>query len=307
MAMSEPAATVGAVVLNWHRPADTISCLRALAVITVPRLTVTVVDNGCADLSAEAVAAVAPGTQYLRTDTNLGFAGGANAGMRHALADGAEYVWFVNNDAVPEALSLAVLTATAAAAPQVGIFGPKILQADRPQRIDSVALDVNVRTGRVYMTGHDELDRGQYDGLSAVTAVTGCAMLVRRAVCERLGGFDESFFAYLEDADLCLRARAAGYGVAAVPTARVLHHRAPATADRQSTSSLYYATRNHLRLMDRHGQGQGTRRHLRTLTVVALNLLYALRGASHVRRERVRAVWRGVTDYRRGVTGAAAI
>lgn len=305
--MSEPATTVGAVVLNWHRPADTIICLRALTAITTPRLTVTVVDNGCADLSAEAVAAVAPGARYLRTDTNLGFAGGANAGMRPALADGVEYVWFVNNDAVPEALSLAVLTAAAAAAPQVGIFGPKILQGDRPQRIDSVALNVNVRTGRVYMTGHDELDRGQYDGLSAVTAVTGCAMLVRRTACEGLGGFDESFFAYLEDADLCLRARVAGYGVAAVPTARVLHHRAPATGDRQSTNSLYYATRNHLRLMARHGQGRGPRRHLRTLTVVTLNLLYALRSEPNDRRARLRAVWRGVTDFRRGVTGVGAL
>ena len=304
--MSDASAAVNVVVLNWHGPANTTRCLRALAAITAPTVTVTVVDNGCTDFSPGAVAALAPGAQYVRTDTNLGFAGGANAGMRRALADGAEYVWFVNNDAAPEPQSLAALLTVATAAPHVGVFGPKILQADGPQRIDSVAIDVNLRTGRVYLTGHDELDRGQYDGLSTVTAVTGCAMLVRRAACERLGGFDESFFAYLEDADLCLRAAAAGYGVAAVPAARILHSRAPATGARQSASSLYYATRNHLRLMERHGQGRGSRRQVRRLTVVVLNLLYALRGEPQLRRARVRAVWRGVTDYRRGVTGAAA-
>ena len=303
--MSDASAAVNVVVLNWHGPANTTRCLRALAAITAPTVTVTVVDNGCTDFSPGAVAALSPGAQYVRTDTNLGFAGGANAGMRRALADGAEYVWFVNNDAAPEPQSLAALLTVATAAPHVGVFGPKILQADGPQRIDSVAIDVNLRTGRVYLTGHDELDRGQYDGLSTVTAVTGCAMLVRRAACERLGGFDESFFAYLEDADLCLRAAAAGYGVAAVPAARILHRRAPATGARQSTSSLYYATRNHLRLMERHGKGSGPRRQVRTLTVVALNLLYALRSEPQMRRERLRAVWRGVTDYRRGVTGAA--
>jgi len=303
--MSDPSAAVGVVVLNWHRPVETSTCLRALAAIADASVTITLVDNGCGDFSAEVVAALAPGTRYLRTDTNLGFAVGANVGMRCALADGAEYVWFVNNDAAPEPQSLAALLAAATAAPHVGVFGPKILQADDPQRIDSVAIDVNLRTGRVYLTGHDELDRGQYDGLSTVTAVTGCAMLVRRAACERLGGFDESFFAYLEDADLCLRAAAAGYGVAAVPAARILHRRAPATGARQSTSSLYYATRNHLRLMERHGKGSGPRRQVRTLTVVALNLLYALRSEPQMRRERLRAVWRGVTDYRRGVTGAA--
>jgi len=305
--MSDRSAAVGVVVLNWHRRADTVTCLRALAAITAPSVSVILVDNGCADFSAEVVATLTPGAQYLRTDTNLGFAGGANAGMRHALAHGAEYVWFVNNDAVPEPRALAVLLAAAAAAPEVGILGPKILLADQPPRIDSFAIDINLRTGRVYLTGHDELDRGQYDRLSTVTAVTGCAMLVRRAACERLGGFDESFFVYFEDADLCLRAPAAGYGVAAVPAARVLHRRAPATGTRQSTSSLYYATRNHLRFMERHGQGRGPRRQVRTLTIVALNLLYALRSAPQARRERLRAVWRGVTDYRHGVSGATEL
>jgi len=263
-----------------------------------------VVDNGCTDFSPGAVAALAPGAQYVRTDTNLGFAGGANAGMRRALADGAEYVWFVNNDAAPEPQSLAALLTVATAAPHVGVFGPKILQADGPQRIDSVAIDVNLRTGRVYLTGHDELDRGQYDGLSTVTAVTGvpCSCGALRANVLAASTRASSRTSRMP---ICVCARqppdtAWQRCPLRVSCTAVPRHRRP-PIDQQPL----LCTRNHLRLMERHGKGSGPRRQVRTLTVVALNLLYALRSEPQMRRERLRAVWRGVTDYRRGVTGAA--
>jgi GT2 family glycosyltransferase len=119
-------------------------------------------------------------------------------------------------------------------------------------------------------------------------------MLVNRAACERLSGFDESFFAYLEDADLCLRARALGFAVAIAPRSRVLHRRPAATEARQSPLSLYYATRNHLALLDRHAQGSMLRRSIRRALAAAYNIAYALRGGGGTRSERLRAVWRGV-------------
>ena len=119
-------------------------------------------------------------------------------------------------------------------------------------------------------------------------------MLVSRAACERSDGFDESYFAYLEDADLCLRARALGFGVAFAPRARVLHRRPAATGARQSTLSLYYATRNHLALLDRHARGSALRHRILRALAAAYNLVYALRRGAGTRTERVRAVWRGV-------------
>jgi GT2 family glycosyltransferase len=97
------------------------------------------VDNGCRDFSAEEVERLAPGGCYLASEANLGFAGGANLGMRAALARGAAWVWFLNNDALPEAGALAALLATATAAPAAAIVGAKILQRQAPDRLDSVA------------------------------------------------------------------------------------------------------------------------------------------------------------------------
>lgn len=291
---------VTAVVLNWHGRPDTLRCVHALAALSYPQLSLVLIDNGCAEFSAAELTAIFPRTQYLRTPVNLGFAGGADLGMRQALAAGAHYVWFLNSDAAPEPEALHELVAVAAGDPRNAIVSPKIL-LPAPQRLDSIALRVDLRSGRLYLIGHDEIDQGQYDSLGAVDAVSGCAMLVSRAACEQFGGFDESFFAYVEDVDLCLRARAAGWRVCVAPRARVVHHRAPATtAARQSVSSLYYATRNHLTLIRRHAPPP---RLPRLVTVLTLNLAYALRTGGRRPWPRLRAVVRGWLDYARGISG----
>jgi GT2 family glycosyltransferase len=300
----EPKPLVGAVVINWHDRERSLRCAAALRRLSFPNLRLVLVDNGSAQFSAAEVERLSPGGRYFPAPINLGFAGGANLGMRAALAFGADYIWFLNNDTEPEPEALAEMIAVAESAPPAAVVGAKILRRDDPRRIDSVALRVDLRWGRLYLTGHDEVDRGQYDHLREVTAVTACSMLVGRAACDKLGGFDESFFAYLEDADFCLRARALGLGVAAAPRARVLHDRASAIEGRQSVTSLYYNTRNHLALLGRHDRGGFLARRLRLGIACVLNLAYAARRGSGPRRERLAAVWRGMLDYRRGVTGA---
>lgn len=294
---------VGIVVVNWRRRDVTAACLRALQALTYEPWFLVLVDNDSADFTEDDVATVAPGSVYVRTSENLGFAGGCNLGMRAALAGNAAHVWFLNNDAEPEPDALTELIAVAAADATIGIVGAKILRGSDPRRLDSIALDVNLRNGRIYLTGHDEADCGQYDQRADTIAVSGCAMLVRRAACERLRGFDERYFAYLEDADLCLRARVAGFRVLVAPRARVHHQRAGATANRQSVSSLYYTTRNHLRLVDEHGDGGPCTRALRRTIVLGLSLAYAVRSGVADKGARVRAVWDGMRDYHRGIVG----
>lgn len=300
---TDEAPLVATVVLNWRRREGTLSCLGALARLEYPRNIAILVDNGCEDFSAAEIAALLPTARYLRAPVNLGFAGGANLGMREALRLGAEFVWFLNNDAQPEPAALAELVAVADASPQNDIVGAKILLQSDPARLDSIALRIDLRHGRILLLGHNELDLGQYDGPSNPMAVTGCAMLVRRSACEQLGGFDESFFAYLEDADLCLRAVAAGLRVAVAPRSRVLHDRRPAGDGRQSVSSLYYTARNHLLLLERHGPGGRLTGRLRLVTAALLAAAYAARSGQGSRSQRLRAVWRGVADFRRGRYG----
>ncbi len=297
------APLVGVVVVNHQRPDATRRCLEALGRLTHANWFLVLVDNGCADFSAEAVAALAPGGAHLHSDRNQGFAGGSNLGMRVALERGAQWVWFLNNDAEPEPESLAALLAVAQAPPAPAVVGAKVLRGDRPEQLDSVGLEVNLMSGRVRLLGHGEVDRGQYDRLTDPVAVTGCAMLVSAATCVRLNGFDETYFAYMEDADLCLRARQASLRIAFAPGARVLHHRAPATGGRQSVDSLYYSTRNHLWLLRWHSASPPWQRKLQELRVIALGAAYALRARTGAPLAALGAVRRGVRDFRRAALG----
>lgn len=290
------------VVLNWRKRGATLDCIGALRRLSTPGWSLVLVDNGCRDFTAAEVERLAPGGLYLHSPTNLGFAGGANLGMRAALARGAAWVWFLNNDALPEAGALAALLAVAEGVPAADVVGAKIVQRQAPDRLDSAGLDVDLAGGGMRLIGHDERDRGQYDCLSDPLAVSGCALLARAAALEQLGGFDEIFFSYLEDADLCLRARRLGLRVAFAPRARVLHDRAPARRGRQDPSSLYYSARNHLLLLQRHSPSAAWQRKWQEATVAARSAAFALL-AGGARVANLTAARRGVADYRRSIVG----
>ena len=295
-------ATVAIVVVNWRKRGATLDCIGALTRLSSPDWRLVLVDNGCVDFSSGEVERLAPGGLYLHSPANLGFAGGANLGMRAALQRGAAWLWFLNNDTLVDTGALDALLGVARRPPGADIVGAKILQRQAPDRLDSVGLDIDLATGRAWLIGHDELDRGQYDRLTHPLAVTGCAMLVSRRAAEQLNGFDEAYFAYLEDADFCLRARASGLRVACAPRARVLHDRPPARRRRQSADSLYYATRNHLALLQRHSPAPPWRRKLQELEVVCRYLMFAARNGEQ-RRAALAAVRHGLQDSRRGVSG----
>lgn len=295
---------VGVVVVNWRRPDATRACLEALAAVGEPGCFPVVVENGSHDFTDEALAA--RGGERIVSATNIGFAAAANRGMRAVFERGADWAWLVNDDALPQPGSLAALLAAAGRPPFPQLLGAKILNALHPERIDSVAIDIDLAAGTVRLMGHDEIDSGQYDALRVTPlAVTGCALLVGRRAWEQLGGFEESYFAYFEDIDLCLRARLAGLHVAAVPEARVLHDRLPAHAGRQSPSSLYYSVRNHLVVLALFAPRPLWLTRLRTARVLARYLAFAALRSGGRAADAVLAVRRGAADYQRGVLGPA--
>ena len=301
--MTDPSAPrVAAVIVHWRRPEATRACLAAVAALEPPGAFPVVVDNG-GDFDVAQLAAFA-GARHVRSADNVGFAAGANLGMRAALDAGADWVWFLNDDAAPEPGALTALLAAAERPQRPQVLGAKIVQRARPERLDSMALDLDLPSGRARLLGHDEADRGQYDAVTEPLAVTGCALLVSRRACEQLQGFEERYFAYFEDADLCLRARRAHLPVAAVAAARVHHDRAAAHAGRQSADSLFYSVRNHLVLLGLHGPRAAWVSRLRSARVLARYLAFAaLRGDRAGARARIAAVLAGYRAYERGAMG----
>jgi GT2 family glycosyltransferase len=210
------------IVLNWNGLNDTLDCLESLGQLDYKNYKVLVVDNGSVDGSVPVTRERFPEVTIVENGENLGYAGGNNVGLRYAMAQGADYALLLNNDTVVDPAFLRVLVDEVQAEPAVGIAGPTIYYHERPDIIWSAGGAIDWQRGSTRMVGLDERDEGQFGAEPRpVDFVTGCAMLVRRAVMEQVGLLDERFFAYYEEAEWCVRAARAGYKIVHVPMARM--------------------------------------------------------------------------------------
>lgn len=215
---------VTVVVLNWRRADDTIACVQSLGDAGIAPARILVVDNGSHDGSADRVRAACPGVVTLDLPENRGFAGGNNAGIRRALADGADAVLVLNNDTrvAPDFLRpmLAVLEDSPEAA---GVCGA-VFRQDRPEMLDVAYSEVRfAERHAVNIRGVNALPAEGFDRRTEVEVAIGCCLLLRATALYDVGMFDETYFAYHEDVDWCLRARRAGWRLFYEPYARVFH------------------------------------------------------------------------------------
>lgn len=221
---------------GWHLLQD---CLNALDRQTVRPAQIIVVDNGSQDETVEQVGSRWPQVRMIVLRQNEGFAGGCNRGIE--AADAGLDVVLLNNDACPRPGWLEQLERAAGDLPDsVGVLSAKMIGSDG--LIDSTG-DFLTSWGMAFQRGHGERDNGQYDRRTQIFSGCGGASLYRRAMLEDVGVFDEAFFAYYEDVDLCFRARLAGWDVRLVPAAVVVHE-AGATSGRMHGFRRYHATRN---------------------------------------------------------------
>jgi GT2 family glycosyltransferase len=177
---------------------------------------VVLVDNGCTDGAVDRLDGQ-PGVQVVRPGSNLGFAGGCNAGVERASG---ELIALVNPDALVEPGALAALVAVARQ-PDVGIATASVRLADDPSRLNSAGNEIHF--SGVSWSGHFQELADDHDAARDVAAASGAALAVRAETWRDLGGFSPEFFAYYEDADLSLRAWQRGLRVVFVPDAVAVH------------------------------------------------------------------------------------
>jgi GT2 family glycosyltransferase len=232
------------VVVNWNRKELLRACLRSLqgeAQAQVEFETI-VVDNGSSDGSAE-LAEEEFGARVIRNAENRGFCAANNQGI--AIARG-EFIALLNNDAEAEPGWLAALVRACSQAPDVGMAASKVLVWEDPRRIDKVG-HLIFPDGQNRGRGSGALDRGQFDREEEVLWPDGCAAMYRKKMLDEIGGFDEDFFAYGDDAELGLRARIAGWRCVYTPRAVVRHHRG-STMGKDSGRRLELIERNRVLL-----------------------------------------------------------
>jgi GT2 family glycosyltransferase len=244
---------VHVVVVNWNAADETSRCLEHLRALRPGPARVHVVDNGSTDGSAERIARERPDVRLHRHAENRGFAGGANAGVRAALAEGAGAVLLLNNDARVEPASLGALVEATARHPAAGLFGPKIFRDRAAKRLWCCGVVFRFGPNLAVLRGFDEIDAGRYDREEEAPSLTGCGLLVRREVFEAIGALDEGYFAYVEDADFCARANAAGFRCVYVPTSIVEHPGGGSSGGGYAPGRKYLTAHGAARFLRRHG------------------------------------------------------
>jgi GT2 family glycosyltransferase len=228
------------VIPNWNGAGDLPDCLDSLLKQTVDSKII-VVDNGSVDSSLELLKISYPEVEVLALLKNRGFAGGVNVGIKKAIADGAEFVALLNNDAVADKNWIKCLMEAVNDRPKAGIITSKIIDSQK-NLLDSSEEQYTI-WGLPFSRGRDEPVSGKYDKDGWIFGASGGASLYRAEMLKEIGLFDEDFFAYYEDVDLSFRAQLGGWKVAYAPKA-IVYHQIGVTSGKIKGFTTYQTLKN---------------------------------------------------------------
>lgn len=241
---------ISIITLNYNQTDVTCDFLESTRKLKYRHFEILVCDMASAiDPSEKILGGHYPNTRLLLSKENLGFAGGNNWGMRQAKGD---YMFIVNNDTVVTEDLLDELLKPFAADPFIGVTCPKIRYYDQPNVIQYAGFNpMNNYTGRTSGVGVQEEDKGQHDVSGITHGAHGCAMLVKKAVIDKVGMFPEKFFLYYEEWDWSARILKAGYKIWYTAQA-VIYHKESLSVGKTNPMKTYYHTRNRILYMRRN-------------------------------------------------------
>jgi GT2 family glycosyltransferase len=230
---------ISVVVVNWNGAAVLTRCLDALAAQTLRDFELMVVDNASSDSSADGLERRYLGVRVIRLERNVGYAAANNMAARSSRG---KWLALVNNDAFLDPHWLEAMVAAAEARPEFSFFASRLLQAGDPSRLDGAG-DIYHISGLAWRRGHSQPSDQVALEEEEVFSPCGAAAFYLRQAFVAASGFDEDFFAYVEDVDLGFRLRLMGHRCLYVPTA-VAHHIGSASYGPRSEFATYYGQRN---------------------------------------------------------------
>lgn len=261
--MSKPKVYI--IILNWNRSKLTGDCLKSIQKLHKSNMilkTIVVDNNSTKEQEKELRSLIEKNTKFsiklMINDKNLGFAGGNNTGIKYALKNNADYVLILNNDTELDKDLLQNLIKAAKQNKNSAVFSPKIYFAPgfefhkkryKKRDLGKVlwAAGGEIDWKNVYATnrGVDQVDEGQFNESIEVDFASGACMFVNTKILKKVGVFDESYFMYLEDTDLCQRIKQSGKSILYVHDAEVWHKVAQSSKIGSDLND-YFITRNRL-------------------------------------------------------------
>jgi len=220
---------VSIIILTWNGIKHITNCLESVFKSNYYNYEVIVVDNGSKDGTPEMISQRFPQVKLILNKKNLGFTGGNNQGVKRAEGD---IFFLLNDDTKIHPDLIKVLVEGLESSSEMGIVGPKIYYMDEPSKIWFAGGKIDWVKSDSYHLGKNIIDKElSNDSKKEVDFITGCALMIKREVVDKVGLFDNKFFAFYEDADLCQKVKKAGYKVIYLPFGGVWHMKS-ATASR---------------------------------------------------------------------------
>ncbi|MFQ5445544.1 MAG: glycosyltransferase family 2 protein [Saprospiraceae bacterium] len=285
---------VSIITVNYNALDVTCELLNSIRNNTYANVETIVVDNASEENPEDFLKEHYPEIKFIRSEQNLGFAGGNNLGIRASHGD---FLFFLNNDAELTEGAIETLLALFGSVPRLGIASPKICYQKASSSAPGIiqyagTTQVHPLTARNRTIGAGQVDNGQFTTPVPTAYAHGAAMMVRREVIEKVGGMPESFFLYYEELDWCEQIRRAGFQVYVEPRA-CIYHKESYTVSRNSALKTYYLTRNRLFFMRRNRprwQWAAFCAFLFLVTVPKNLVLFVVRGE----RQQARAFAKGI-------------
>ncbi len=249
--------SVSVITVNFNQSLVTEALLESIfSTNSYAPLEIIVVDNGSENNPVPGWQGKYPGIKFIRSDVNLGFAGGNNLGIKQA---GGDYLFFVNNDTEFTPGLVQTLAETLDSYPACGMVSPKIIYYSQPGMLQYAGFTaMNYYTCRNKCIGQFEQDNSQYDNLTGETGyIHGAAMMLRREAVIKAGFMPEAYFLYYEEMDWCEQVRRAGYTIRLNMQATILHKESVSVGTKSNLKE-YFMNRNRI-LFIRRNCGFGTR------------------------------------------------
>lgn len=241
---------VSIIVLNYNGLRDTKKCITSILKTDYPNYSVIIVDNGSEKNEAAIIKKLFANKKIrcIRLAKNYGFSGGNNRIFKKLES---KYIFLLNNDTEVKKNFLSELVKTMEKDTSIAVAQPKILWMKNKKYLDYAGacggfIDIfgyPFTRGRIFYT--QERDLGQYNSQVDIFWASGAAMFIRKNVLDKVGYFDERFFNYMEEIDLCYRIHQAGYRIICEPKS-VIYHLGGATALRNETKKRFWEHRNNL-------------------------------------------------------------
>ena len=282
---------VSIITVNYNGFKDTCELIDSIPFNE--NMEVIVVDNDSLQDEASLIATQYPHVKTIRSERNLGFAGGNNLGIKAAKG---KYIFLINNDTYFKEFNIQSLIDKLESSPNIGIVCPKIRFAWGKSPIQFTGYTTLSKiTVRNRAIGFGEEDKGQYNTAHPTPYAHGAAMFIKREAIEKVGLMPECFFLYYEELDWSMMFTRAGYTIWYDPSCTVYHKESQSTGQ-ESPLRTYYMTRNRLLLVKRNWQGFS--KYLSYIYIIGIVAPRdALRSICTRRFDLLKATLKGVRDF----------